>query len=226
MILAGHVLIGDEGSILGADVGFGELLKACPHSLPGRRILDITAPADREECCRAMEGLRVTRRPFTIVKRLVRDDASLIWVRNSVSIMAGAHMGPVVATCTAVPEDPARRSPAALLDAARFMRATAQGRDIVCEPQLTSAPGWDALLEIYIAEAEGRSIDVPALAGALRQSEALVRRWVAALVSHNVVEVETRDPMPDAEKAYRLTASTIDRLERYLIKFGAALLAA
>jgi hypothetical protein len=220
MILSGHVLIGIDGAIHNADSGFADLLRADRPSLLGRRILDVTAPADRDECCLALDGLRATRRPFNIVKRFVRDDASLIWVRNSVSIMGDGKTDLIVATCAAIPEGLSRRGPADLLDTARDMMAMSQERASVCNPQLVAAPGWSALLEAYIAEAEGRATSVPALAERLGHSENLVGRWIAALVSHDVLEVETRDPKPDAAKAFRLTSSAVRRLEQYLAKFG------
>jgi PAS domain-containing protein len=96
MNLTGHVLIGHDGAILEADDGFADLLRADTTTIPGRRVLDVTAPADREECCRALDGLRATRRPFSIVKRFICDDASPIWVRNSVSIMVSSRPDLVV----------------------------------------------------------------------------------------------------------------------------------
>jgi hypothetical protein len=216
MMSAGHVLIGPENAIFEVDVGFCDLLRTDPQALTGRLIAEITAPADREECGRALDRLRATGRSFDITKRLVRDDSSLVWVRNAVSIMSGPQSGLIVATCSEVESDRDRQSPALLLKAARKMRDLEQMRSGVCISQIGSAPGWLTLLEIYIAEAEGRSADVSQLSVCIEQSASVTGRWIAALAGHGVVEIETRNPSPDTAKAYRLTSSSLKRLELYL----------
>lgn len=220
MDLAGHVLIGEHGAILEMDRGFTELLRSNPERLRGRPVLDITAPADRAECAEAIARLRATGRPFNIVKRFQREDLSLLWVRNEVSIMSGsASNGLVVATCTAVSPDAGRRHPAALLANARNLMALSHERVRVTTLPLITETGWNVIVSTYVAEAEGRAIGVAQLAAALGEAESVVTRWVALLIRDAVLEVETRDPRPDTPKAYRLTATALARLEDYLKAF-------
>lgn len=216
---AGHVLIGNEGQLLDVDAAFCDIMRLGPEAICGRLVLDVTAPADRSECADAIAMLRATHRPFVIVKRFLRDDGSLVWVRNSVSItMYGSRSQTVVATVEPVEAPTFADSPAIQLDVARVMVAARRDRDMVCDPILFSDIGWDAVLAAYIAEAEGRALDTAGLSAALRHPPITVERWVKALLQHNVLEIEYRTPTANAPKAYRLTADTHRRLEAYLAR--------
>jgi PAS domain S-box-containing protein len=214
---AGHVLVGAEGQLLDMDAAFCDIMQCDPQDIRGRLILDVTAPADRKECARMIATLRATHRPFVIIKRFVRDDGSLVWVRNTVSItMDGGGTQMVVATIEPVEAPVGNDSPALLLDVARFVIKARRDRGAVCDPALFSEPGWDAVLAAYVAEAEGRAVDVATLASMLHHAPTTVDRWVKALVQYNVLEIEYRNPRAEAPKAYRLTSDTHRKLEDYL----------
>jgi PAS domain S-box-containing protein len=214
---AGHVLIGAEGQLLDMDAAFCDIMHCDPQGIRGRMVLDVTAPPDRQECARAIATLRATHRPFVIIKRFIRDDGSLVWVRNTVSItMDGGGAQMVVATVEPVEPPVGNDSPAILLDVARFLVTTRRDRRTVCDPALFSEPGWDAVLAAYVAEAEGRAVDVATLATMLDHGPAMIERWVRALMQHGVLEIEYRNPSADAPKAYRLTSDTHRKLEDYL----------
>jgi PAS domain S-box-containing protein len=213
----GHVLIGSAGQMLDMDAAFCDIMLYDPDKVRGCPILDVTAPADRQECERKIANLRETHRPFVIVKRLVRGDGSLVWVRNSLSItMAGGHAATVMATVEPVEAPVGNESPAILLDVARFLVKARRDRGAVCDPALFSEPGWDTVLAAYVAEAEGRAVDVATLAGMLRHAPATIERWVKALLQYDVLEIEYRNPSAIAPKAYRLTSATHRKLEEYL----------
>lgn len=214
---AGHVLIGTQGELLDMDAAFCDIMHCDPQGIRGRLVLDVTAPADRNECARAIAHLRETHRPFVIVKRFIRDDGSLVWVRNTVSItMDGGSAPTVVATIEPVEAPIGHDSPAILLDVARFLVKARRDRGTVCDRALFSEPGWDAVLAAYVAEAEGRAVDVATLAAMLNHAPTTVERWVKALLQYNVLEIEYRNPSAEAPKAYRLTSDTHRKLEAYL----------
>lgn len=221
MLQTGHVLIGTEGQLLNLDTGFCSIMHASPEDMVGRLVMDVTAPADREECTVAIDRLRRTGEPFVIVKRFMRDDGSLVWVRNTVSITVdGGHPGLIMATIELIDESETTRSPAMLLDNARILIAARKARGMVCDPTLFSEPAWDTILEIYIGEAEGRVIDVETLSDKLGHSPSVTGRWIKALLQYGVLEVELRNPHPETAKSYRLTAGTHRRLETYLARVG------
>jgi PAS domain S-box-containing protein len=218
MVEAGHVLIGTAGEFLSMDAAFCGIMRLSEDEMRGRLVLDVTAPADRMECATAIQQLRDTGRPFEITKRFMRDDGSLVWVKNTVSITIGEDRpGMIVATIEPVsPRD--ARGPALLLDMARLHINARRNRESVCDPMFFSDSGWDTILAIYVAEAEGRSIDTERLAGLLGKSIALTDRWITALLRANVLEIEYANPQADTTKAYRLTAATHAKLEVFLAR--------
>lgn len=218
---AGHVLIGTDGRLLDVDAAFCDIMRCDPEGVRGRFVMDLTAPADRQECAQAIATLLATQRPFAIVKRLIRCDGSLVWVRNSVSItMDGSRAAMVVGTIEPVAEPEGDGNPAILLDVARLLIKGRRDRETVCDRSLFSDPGWDTVLAAYVAEAEGRALDVVTLAGKLGHAPATVERWIRALVQHHVLELEYRKPRAEAPKAFRLTGDTHRKLETYLGNIG------
>lgn len=214
---AGHVLIGTEGQLLDVDAAFCDIMRSGPDDLRGRRVLDVTAPADRDDCARAMAALRDTQQPVSLVKRLIRNDGSLIWVRNSVAITVDGDRGPiVVATVEPIIVLASNDHPATLLTVARFLVAIRRERALVCDPMLFAEPGWDAVLAAYVAEAEGLVVDVARLAAMLDHAPLTIERWINALVQHGVLEIEHRSVPAQAPRAFRLTGDTHAKLEAYL----------
>jgi hypothetical protein len=220
-MLPGHVLLDHQGAIVQADDGFGALLMTPAARLRGCDVLSITAPADREECYQAIAALQATGKPFDIVKRFIRHDDTVLWVRNSVSRMVFQQQDLIVATCTPVVEPMGRHGPGDLHHTAQVQARMVEAQRSICHPFPLAGPSWPALLEVYIAEAEGRIIDINTLATKLGQRHELITRYVAALVGSGVLEVETRNLAPDTAKAYRLTTSAVHRLEDYLLTFAA-----
>jgi PAS domain S-box-containing protein len=216
----GHVLIGAEGELIGVDSVFCEIMQADRDAIRGRFVLAVTAPADRQECADAIKGLRETGQPFTITKRFLRDDGSLVWVKNSVSLALGLRdEATIVATIEPVEIDEAH-APAMLLDSARAFAAAHRARTAVFDTILFAEPGWDAMIAAYIAEAEGHALDAASLAQTLGLSGEATRRWIHALLQREVLEIEYRNPSATAPKAYRVTAHIHKKLEHYLGRYG------
>ena len=217
MVNIGHVIINDAGELVGIDEAFCAMMHTSLSAIAGTPVLDVTAPADRAECEAAIRRLRATGNPFVITKRFLRGDGSLLWVRNSVS-MAGRADGSSVMVATVEPilEPTSERGPATLLDAARFLIRSRGDRGDICDTALFSDPGWDAILSCYVAEAEGRPMTATGLAETIGHTPSVIARWIAALIQHDVLEVETRRPSADSEKAFRLTSATHRKLEAYL----------
>jgi PAS domain S-box-containing protein len=217
MLQAGHVLIDEAGLLVSIDQGFCGIMRADAASMIGRRVRDVTAPADRRECETAIANLVATRKPFRITKRFLRDDGTLVWVANSVSIVEG-HVGPnlIVATVDPVGLPVDRRAPARLLECARLIVACKIDRSSVLDRELITDTAWDAMLAAYIAEAEGRVITPAALAAALDLQVERAARWIDILLKRDIVEIEMRGASPNSPKAFRLTAQAHRRLETHL----------
>jgi PAS domain S-box-containing protein len=216
----GHLLIDRSGAILEADAAFGRLVQAEPCALRGRAVLSLTADADRSECDAAIRGLLKTGRSFDMTKRFVREDTSVLWVRNSVSLMTIGRAEVVVATCAWASAPEPSSAPVVLRAAARAQQALIEDRASVGDPLLLGGPNWSTLLQLFIAEMEGRTVDLPALAAHYGHSLDVVRRWVAVLIKAGLIEVETCASDPYTEKSYRLTAIAAQRLEAHLVKYA------
>lgn len=218
MVEAGHVLIGSAGEFLSMDAAFCGIMRLPEDAMRGRFVLDVTAPADRADCAMAIQRLRETGEPFEIAKRLIRDDGSLVWVKNSVSIMIGDD-GPGTIMATIEPVVPREdQDPARLLDSARLHIAIRKDRGSVCDPAFLSEAGWDAILAIYVSEAEGRSVDVARLAELIGQRPGHTERWVKALLHTQMIEIEYVNPHAETAKSYRLTTDAHRKLEAFLAR--------
>lgn len=214
----GHLLIDRHGAILEADEAFGRLMQAAPCTLQGRDVLALTAPADRHECGEAIQRLLRTRKSFDLTKRFVRDDESVFWARSSASLMTVDATDVVVATCALAPPPAVREAPALLLESARSQLAMIEDRRRLGDPMLLAGPNWTTLLRVFIAESEGRTVDLRALVAHYGHSREVVQRWLTVLIRAGLVEIETRAADPYSEKCYRLTATAAARLEEHLAR--------
>jgi hypothetical protein len=216
---SGHIVIDASGALVSIDHGFSDIMQADIPALIGRAVLDMTAPADRAECGEAIARLRLTRTPFELSKRFVRDDDSLVWVTNNVSMVGnGRDTDLIVATISPIIEPIFERAPALLLDSARLLSQLHDARGEIFDRSLLSETAWHAMLAAYIAEAEGRSITVCALAERLGISERQAHRWISVLISHEIVEIETRATSAFSPKSFRLTGMAHRRLEDHLAR--------
>ena len=217
--MSGHVLIDSDGRLQSLDQGFCEIMKAAAETIVGRLVIDVTAPADRAECAAAIGKLRATHQPFRISKRFLRDDGSLVWVTNTVSMVQGADRPDlIVATIDPMVETKPHSAPARLLTSAHFLVESKNDRASICDPSLFPDTAWDAILAAYIAEAEGRAVDVAALSTKLQISRARAVRWIDILLAQGILEIETHGADAYAPKGFRLTGPTYDKLEEHLSK--------
>ncbi|WCT72410.1 PAS domain-containing protein [Sphingomonas naphthae] len=214
--MTGHVLIDASGRLVSLDEGFCAIMQAPCDSLLGRPVADITAPADREECDIAIQRLIQHGTPFVISKRFIRDDGSLVWVRNTVSISVPSAGPPlIIATIEPLKAPRDDRSPGVLLECAQRIIRHRRMRTLIADGGLFSDPAWDITLLAYVTEASGRALDVGAISEDQGLSPRLAAGWITALVHHRVLELELGHD-PYANKSYRLTTAAHDRLEQYL----------
>lgn len=213
---AGHLVLDLAGHMRGIDQHFCAIMRAQWSDMIGRPVLDITAPADREECGEAIRTLCESGRSFKIDKRFIRDDQTLVWVTNTVSLMQGTGGSDmIVATIDPLIADD-ERQPALLLGGARFLEACKADRRTVFDSALFPDTAWDVLLTAYIAEAEGSAIGLFDIAARLDISLDATARWVNVLIGQGALEVETRLSTPDSAKAFRLTSATHRVVEAHL----------
>lgn len=83
----GHALADEEGRFIQVDQTLCGLLGFERQELLQRSIHDITHPEDWASNGPLLERLRARDESFTIVKRYLRADGSVIWVQNYVSML-------------------------------------------------------------------------------------------------------------------------------------------
>jgi PAS domain S-box-containing protein len=83
----GHALADEEGRFTQVDQTLCGLLGFQRHELLQRTIHDITHPEDWASNGSLLERLKSRDESFTIVKRYLRADGSIIWVQNYVSML-------------------------------------------------------------------------------------------------------------------------------------------
>lgn len=207
-------MLGQRGEMLGLDAGFCTIMRADAESMIGRGVLDVTVPDDRPACLAGMSRLRRTGQPFTVRKRMQRGDGSVVWVEQSTTQVEFSDAAPtIVATFRPIAHPADDVDPGALLAQARFLCETRAEREDAFGPILFANPAWDLLLRAYIAEAEGRTLDIAAMARTARIAPAAALRWGRGLASEGMFDLESGD---EAAPVYRLTADAHGRLERYL----------
>lgn len=213
---AGHLVLDLAGHMRGLDKHFCAIMRAEWGDMIGRPVLDITAPADREECGEAIRNLCETGQSFKIDKRFIRDDQTLVWVTNTVSLMQGSGSDSmIVATIDPLIADD-HRQPALLLSSARFLQACKADQRQVFDATLFPDTAWDILLAAYVAEAEGAAIGILNLVDRLGISLDSAARWVNLLIAQGALEVETRLSSPYSAKCFRLTGKSHTILESHL----------
>lgn len=203
--------------MLGLDSGFCAIMRAAAETMIGRGVLEVTVPDDRPACLAGMSRLRRTGQPFSVRKRMQRGDGSVVWVEQSTTRVEFPDAAPtIVATFRPIASPADEVEPAALLAQARFLCDARAAREDVFGPILFVNPAWALLLRAYIAEAEGRTLDIVAMARAARIAPAAALRWGRALASEGMFDLESGGDGVATAPVYRLTADAHGRLERYL----------
>jgi hypothetical protein len=106
---------------------------------------------------------------------------------------------------------PAAHAPEDLWRSAKRVRMAIERRRAELGEQLFSDHCWVVLIETYLAEAEGRSLDVAQLSDAIGLRRPLLVRWIAVLAERGLIAGIGRD-----RPALQLTAAGLARVEALL----------
>jgi hypothetical protein len=188
----GTIITDISQTILHIDDRYSEIVYRERASLIGQQALSFTYADDLPANKPVLDKLSGNGAGFTIVKRYVRSDGNLVWVRNHVTKITDGLGLPVLCATTQLIERPfgsnlLKRNYEA---ARRLCGALIAGRQ-----QLTSdvvwAPATEALLWLYRAEIEGKSLNVDELAALTASAPSVMVRWVKLLQERNLVIGET-----------------------------------
>ena len=203
--------------MLRVDDALCDMMAQPAATMIGRSVLDITFPPDRQACARCMTRLRDAREPFTIVKRMMRQDGSPFWVTKTVALVDfGDAPASVLATVTRATPGDMTATPSALLREARLLLEDVAARRRWMDSTIFVDPQSSILLSAYVAEAEGTLADIDVMAAVAGVAIGVLVRWTRAMAAEGLIEIDGRHDASLVSFRYRLTKETLDRCEQYL----------
>lgn len=210
-MIFGHSLADQAGTLLAVDSQICEIMQRDQRELIGVAFEALTHPDDCTRNVTAVSSLRAGDGPLTIRKRYVRPDGSVVWSNVQVSRLQGSDGGRLVGTIQLVGVQGPKRGPEGLWRSARRVIATIQRRRRELGDDLFADHGWLILVQIYLAEAEGRMATVAAISDAAAVEAPVITRCLELLEQKMLVE-HTGQPA----LFLQLTASGIRKVESLL----------
>jgi len=171
--------------MLTVDDNFCRLMQRSEQELIGRSYTTITAPGDLEKSAKMLNGLVDKAAPTRLQKQYVRPDGSLVKVDLRVSRFDGDDR--LVSSLSWVEDRPHQATPRQLWRAARHIKALYAMRASELGADLFSDPVALILLEVYVAEAEGRVATIADIAAAAELPRASTTRWIRALEQRDLI---------------------------------------
>ncbi len=189
----GVIITDDANRVIEVDDDYVEIVGHSRRDLVGRYALSFTHADDLVRNRPLLDGLSRSGRGFAITKRYVRGDGSLVWVHNHVSRLrrpSGDHH--VAVTCRPI-DRPVDAGLKRNHDLARQICATLGTMKRELTADIISSPAAEALLWLYRAELEGRSMRVDEIAHTVDVAPSVMVRWARLLGERGLVEAEGDD---------------------------------
>jgi len=187
-MLIGHSLANKAGIILAVDRQICEIMQRGERDLVGVSFETLTHPDDCRRNIIAVAGLQIGDGPLTLQKRYVRPDRSAVWASVQVSRLPGDDGGHLVGTIQLTNPEALRRDPESLWRAAKCADALIQRRRRELGDDIFGDYGWIVLVQIYLAEAEGRLANIASISDRAAIRLSLVAQSVELLEQKMLVE--------------------------------------
>lgn len=211
MVLVGHSLGTAEGRLLAVDPQICEIMHRDERDLIGVTFQSLTHPDDLDKNVAAIMTLRVQDGPLSLRKRYVRPDGSSIWTSIQVSRLRADDGSRLIGTIQVIDVTSMDADPRDLWQSAKRLIGLVERRRAELTDELFHDFPWLILLQIYLAEAEGRIADLSDIAEIVRMRDHLTERWLAVLESRSLIE------RPEwARNLPQLTATGLSKVERLL----------
>jgi PAS domain S-box-containing protein len=208
----GHSLATAEGRLLAVDPQVCEILHREERDLIGVTFHSITHPHDIDGNVAAVMALRVQDGPLSLRKRYVRPDGSSVWSSIRVSRLQADDGSKLVGTIELIAAPSASDGPEKLWRSAKRLTALIERRRAELTDELFNDYPWLILLQIYLAEAEGRKADVRGITDGSSLRESAAERWIRVLEGKGLIErSEWTDLVP------QLTTLGAMKVERLLM---------
>ncbi len=211
MTMIGHSIGAESGLLLTMDAAVADFMQRSKADLHGLNYADITHPDDRDANVHRVGLMPVGARPLRLRKRYLLPQGGHVWAMVEISkLHTGLDQGRLVGTIFRLDFNDRQATPADLWAAAKRQTRLIADRNTALGADLFNDGAWSVLLDLYIAEAEGRSLD-DTVDGATACLSALSKaKWLRALHSCALVEFAGADDQP------QLTQRGLDRIEGLL----------
>jgi len=211
MVLIGHSLGTAEGRLLAVDPQICEIMHREERDLIGVTFQSLTHPDDLDKNVAAIMALRVQDGLLSLRKRYVRPDGSSIWTNIQVSRLHADDGSRLIGTIQVIQPTSPDAAPRDLWRSAKRLIGLVERRRADLTDDLFHDFPWLILLQIYLAEAEGRIFDILGIAETVHMRAELTERWLAVLESRSLVERSEW-----ARHVPQLTANGVSRVEKLL----------
>ncbi len=210
-MLIGHSLADEEGLLIAVDTGVCEIMQREERELLGMSFKALTHPDDRERNVAALSKLGIHDGPLSIRKRYVRPDGSSVWSSVRVSRLRTLDGERLVGTIELLDARRLTSTPERLWRSAKQVDALIRARRVKLGNDLFSDFAWVILLQLYLAEVEGRELTILEIADRCDVWMGLAARWVNVLEQKNLVERSEW-----TEHAPQLTGAGLRKVEQLL----------
>ncbi|MEP9359418.1 PAS domain-containing protein [Sphingomonas sp. KR3-1] len=199
-----------ELQILEADARFTDAVQRDEEELRAFNILQLTHEEDRVTNARHIENLQLYREPFVIVKRYVRADGSVCWVRNHVSCTSNGAGGTVYLATVELIEPP-EEGERALVGVAKRMLKRRELRCIRFGEDIFSEVAADILIDLFVSEHMSRDVYVSSACLASHVPPSTALRHLALLEERGLV-ARVADPFDKRRFMLGLTPCGRDKV--------------
>lgn len=111
------------------------------------------------------------------------------------------------------------RPPGSLLELTRFLIKFRRSRGLYFGADLFADPAWDMLLDLFVAEEEGRKVSIKSLCIGSEVPPTTALRWIKLLIDRGVLERQA-DPKDRRRHWIALTAGARERMRALLFSMG------
>ncbi len=203
-----HCVSTTDGFILEADAGFLELLRRGEDEVIGMSYKDITYPDDLGRSEAMLASLIKRAAPVRLQKRYARPDGTT--VTANVYVTRFDNPDRLVSTLF-WNEEGRELPPARLWEMALRARRLRQVRQQEFGSDVAMSPLGDILNCVYLAEAEGRVVEILDISIETGLSLQVVKRWIRYLISQGVMET-----CSSIDENVQFTQLGLQKMERVL----------
>ncbi len=187
-MLSGHSLADASGRIIAFDPQVCEIIQRSAREVVGLTYDALTHPDDRSRNRDIVRALAAADGPTTFEKRYMRPDGSAVWAKVQVSRLGELDEGHLIGTITMIDKAADIRDPQTQWHLAKLALGSIRDRRRELGEDLFADYPFAILLELYLAEAEGRPIDLAELSRRVAMPLPIVMRWLSALQAEGLVE--------------------------------------